>query len=298
MNIKKYGSFSGRLFNVFNYALMTVFMIACLYPFYYVIIYSLSDPHKISRGGVFFWPVNPTIDSYVEILSKKTVPLAFVVSAAKTVLGTALCIYCSSLFGYLMTKQEMRFRKLVYRFVISSMYLGAGLIPWYLTMKAYGLQNSFLLYVIPGMLNAFFVILIKTYIESIPASMEESAEVDGAGFLTMFHRIIFPLSKPIIATVAVFSAVGIWNSWQDNFFLVSNPNLQTIQLILYKYFNEATLLAAELARNPSAIKEAPKISSETVKMTMSVISIVPILLVYPFMQRYFVKGIMLGAVKG
>jgi len=298
MTIKEYGAFYGRLFNVFNYVLMTMFMIVCLYPFYYIIIYSLSDPYEISRGGVFFWPVNPTFDSYTQILSKNTVPLAFVVSAVRTILGTVLCIYCSSLFAYLMTKREMLFRTIVYRFVITSMYLGAGLIPWYLTMKAYGLQNSFLLYIIPGMLNAFFVILIKTYIESIPASMEESAEMDGAGFLTTFLRIIFPLSKPIIATVAVFSAVGLWNSWQDNFFLVSNPNLQTIQLILYKYFNEATLLAAELARNPSAIKDAPKISSETVKMTMSVISIVPILLVYPFMQRYFVKGIMLGAVKG
>ena len=298
MTSKNSSTFSGRLFNVINYSLMTVFMIVCLYPFYYIIIYSLSDPYEISRGGVFFWPVNPTIDSYVQILSKKTVPLAFVVSASKTVLGTVLCIYCSSLFAYLMTKREMRFRKLVYRFVIASMYLGAGLIPWYLTMRAYGLQNSFLLYIIPGILNPFYVILIKTYIESIPSSMEESAEVDGAGFLKTFHRIIFPLSKPIVATVAVFSAVGIWNSWQDNFFLVSNPNLQTIQLILYKYFNEAALLAAELIRNPSAIKEAPKISSQTVKMTMSVIAIVPILLVYPFMQRYFVKGIMLGAVKG
>ncbi len=298
MGVQANTAFSGRMFNVLNYALMTAFMIVCLYPFYYIIIYSLSDPSEISRGGVFFWPVNPTVDSYVKIFSLQTVPSAFLVSAAKTILGTALCIYCSSLFAYLMTKQEMLFRKFIYRFVITSMYLGAGLIPWYLTMKFYGLQNNFLLYIVPGMLNAFFVILVKTYIESIPPSMEESAEVDGAGFLTTFHRIIFPLSKPIVATVAVFSAVGIWNAWQDNFFLVSNPNLQTIQLILYNYFNESTRLAAEAARNPSGIREAPKVSSETVKMTMSVISIVPILLVYPFMQRYFVKGIMLGAVKG
>lgn len=191
-------------------------------------------------------------------------------------------------------------RKLVYRFIIITMYLSAGLVPWYLVMKAYGFQNSFLLYIIPGAINAYYMILIKTFIEQIPESMEESAEIEGAGFFTIFLRIIIPLSKPILATIAIYRAVAQWNSWQDNFFLVSKSSLQTVQLLLYKHLNETEKLMAMIRSglNMEAGEGGIVIPPQTIRMAAVVITIVPIMMVYPFAQKYFTKGIMMGAVKG
>ncbi|MDF2651242.1 MAG: carbohydrate transporter permease, partial [Paenibacillus sp.] len=164
MSIRQEGSIFGRLFNVVNYLVMSIFTFVCLYPFYYVFIYSISDP-RMAAKGIYLFPAKISIDSYVQIFELGTVPHAFLVSVEKTVVFTILCVYFSTMFAYLLTKKEMLFRKFVYRFVVSSMYLSAGLIPWYITMKAYGLQDNFLLYVIPGAINAFYIILAKTYIE-------------------------------------------------------------------------------------------------------------------------------------
>lgn len=291
-------SFSSKLFDGFNYMVMILFALLCVYPFYYVLIYSLSNP-SAAASGIYLWPADITLDSYRQIISLGTIPSAFLISAAKTVIGTIICVYCSSIFAYLMTKQEIIGRRFFYRFVVASMYLQAGLIPWYLTMKLYGLQNNFLLYIIPSAVNAFYIILVKTYMESIPSSLEESAEIDGAGFFKIFHAIILPLSKPIIATISVYAAVELWNSWKDNFFLVNKTSLQTIQLILYNYLNDANDMARNaMLQTSGGMLQIEEISPETIQMTITVISVIPIMMVYPFLQKYFVKGIMMGAVKG
>lgn len=160
------------------------------------------------------------------------IPLATVVSFARTVIGTAITVMASSFFVYLITQQDMLFRKFVYRFLVITMYFSSGLIPWYLTMKAYGLQNNFLLYVVPSALSTYYVILIKTFMEQLPASLQESAMLDGAGYTKIFVSVIFPLCKPIVATIAVFAAVGQWNSWFDNYLLVTDKDLTTLQLIM------------------------------------------------------------------
>jgi putative aldouronate transport system permease protein len=294
---KQHSSIWERLFDQFNYVFMTLFTLVCMYPFYYVFIYSISDPRTAARG-IYFFPTKLSFDSYTNILALGTVPLAFVVSIVKTVLFTMLCVYFSSMFAYLLTKREMLFRKAVYRFVISSMYLSAGLIPWFITMKTYGLQDNFLLYIIPGAINAFYIILVKTYIEQIPDSLEESAQIDGAGFMALYNKIIFPLSKPIVATVAVYAAVGCWNTWMDNYFLVHKPGLQTIQIILFNYLNESKAIADNAARQTAGSGLEVQVSEETIKMAITMISVLPIMMVYPFLQKHFIKGIMLGAVKG
>jgi putative aldouronate transport system permease protein len=168
-----------------------------------------------------------------------------------------------------------------------------------MTMKGLGLKNNFLLYVLPSAVTAFYVILVKTYIEQLPASLEESAKIDGAGPFRIFFSIIAPISLPIIATVAIFSAVGQWNTWQDNLYLVNVRNLQTLQLLLYNYLNTATATGDVSRMSAMAlIANARSVSPTSLRMTMSMITVFPILLVYPFMQRYFIKGIMLGAIKG
>lgn len=298
MKIKQDNSILERLFNGFNGIFMILFTFICVYPFYYLLIYSISDP-RLAAKGIYFYPLKFTFDSYQKIFELGTIPHAFLVSVEKTVLFTILCVYFSTMFAYLLTKKEMLFRKFVYRYVISSMYLSAGLIPWYITMRTFGLKDNFLLYILPGAINAFYIILAKTYIESIPASLEESAQMDGAGFMTTFNRIIFPLSRPIVATIAVYAAVGCWNSWIDNYFLVSKENLQTIQMILYNYLNDALALANNAAQQTSGSGGLKvQVSADSIKMTITIISVLPIILVYPFLQKNFIKGIMLGAVKG
>ena len=199
----------------------------------------------------------------------------------------AVFLFGSSLFAYLVTKKDMIGRKFVYRFVVITMYLSAGLVPYYITMKAYHLNNTFWLYIIPGIVNAYYVILIKTFIEQIPQSLQESAELDGAGFFKIYTSIILPLSKPILATVAVYASVGAWNS-----------NLQTVQLILYNCINQAQMLADSMRSGQVGNAAAISLSADSVRMATTIITVIPVMLVYPFLQKYFVKGVMLGAVKG
>ncbi|MCL6458379.1 MAG: carbohydrate ABC transporter permease, partial [Gorillibacterium sp.] len=227
---------------------------------------------------------------------------AFLISASRAVIGTIVTVLACSLFSYLITKREMFARQFVYRFVIITMYLNAGLIPWYITMRGLGLKDNYLLYILPTIISAYFVILIKTYMESIPAALEESAMIDGAGYLRVFVSVILPISMPIVATVAIFHAVNQWNSWTDNYFLVSNPKLQTLQLILLQYLRQSEAMASaanrELIASSSGVTGGIRISPASVKLAITMIVTLPIMLVYPFLQRYFVKGIMLGAVKG
>ena len=248
-----------------------------------------------------FIPRGLHIGNYTALLNVGDLSSAFIVSISRTVLGTALMVMASGLVGYLVTKQEMWGRKFFYRFLIITMYFNAGLIPWFLNMQMLGLTNTFWAYIIPGIVAPYNIILVKTYIESIPAELEESASMDGATHMTVFRKIIWPLSKPILATIAIFGAVGNWNSFTDSLMLMSSaPKLYTLQHRLYIYLNQASNLSA-LMESGGQVSEAvlkSALSGKVIKYTISMVTVIPILLVYPFMQRYFEKGIMLGAVKG
>ncbi len=285
--------FSNAMFNTINYALLAAFMLICVYPFYYVLIYSLSDPQTVHKG-IALLPSGFTLYNYIQIFELKNIFNAFLISLLRSVIGTIATVLCCSLFAFVLTKEKMYFRKIIYRLMVFTMYLNAGLIPYYLTVRMYGLRNSFLVYIIPAAVNAFYVILLKTFMEQLPVSLEESATIDGAGYLTIFRKLVFPLSMPIIATIAVFSSVGQWNSWFDNYIFCTGKSLNTLQYILLKYLEDSSRIADLYTVTSSGIKPTP----DSVRMTMTMIVIFPILLVYPFMQRYFTKGIMLGAIKG
>ena len=289
-----------QIFNVFNIMFLGLFAFICIYPFWYVMVGSVSSG-PLARFA-YFWPTGFTLITYEQIFANPDIWRAIFISVARTVIGTFLTVFFTSMLAYLCTKQKMYFRRFVYRFFIITMYFQAGLIPWYITMSAYGLQNNFLLYVIPGTINAFFLILVKTFIESVPSSIEESAEIDGAGFFRIYIVIMLPLIKPILATIAVFASVGQWSTWQDNFFLVTDRSLMTLQLMLFNYLQQAQTLANAMRQATAATAgagvERVLISPENVRMAMVVVTVLPIMLVYPFLQRYFTKGIMLGAVKG
>jgi multiple sugar transport system permease protein/putative aldouronate transport system permease protein len=289
------------VFYILNYAFFTIFTLMCLFPFYYLFINTISDNDMVRKGQITLIPHGLNIQNYLMMLNVSDLGNAFVVSIARTILGTALMVMASALIGYLVTKQEMWHRKFWYRFLVITMYFNAGTIPWFMNMKMLGLTDHFAAYIIPGIVAPYNIILVKTYIESIPAELEESAFMDGAGFFTVFRKIIWPLCKPILATIAIFGAVGHWNSFTDSLILMqNNPTLYTLQHRLYIYLNTSSNLGSVMSTGGTAASSAAAalLNTKVLKYTISMVTVIPILLVYPFMQRFFEKGIMLGAVKG
>ena len=249
------------------------------------------------------WPINFTFENYIEMLSIPDITHAIGVSVARTVLGTIGHVLCCMLLGYLFTLERMPFRKLIYRFMIVTMYVGGGMIPTYLVFRSYGLVNSFWVYVIPGLISMYDVILVKTFVEAIPTSLEESARIDGASTIRIFISIIMPLSLPIAATLAVYASNSQWNAWWDNqLYNAAREDLTTLQMLLYTYLNQAEKLIEQMYEDHTQeitnMAMDTKMTGRGLKMTVTMISVIPILCVYPFMQRYLIKGIMIGAVKG
>ena len=292
--------FASRLFDVINYLAFGIFTLMCVYPFYYIFINTISDNTLTARGQVMFYPIGVHFSNYAQVLKIAGLADATLVSIARTVLGTGLTVFASAFVGYIVTKEKLWHRKLCYRFIVATMYFNAGIIPWFILMMNIGFTNNFLAYIIPGIVSPFNIILVKTYIESIPPALEESAQIDSAGYWTRFTRIVLPLCMPILATVTVFSAVGQWNSFQDTLFLMTDRKLYTLQFLLYRYINESNALATILKNSNGAVNMNLSLvqTPTSVRMTVTMIVVAPILLVYPFFQRYFVGGIMIGAVKG
>jgi putative aldouronate transport system permease protein len=286
-------------FDIFIYLFFGIFTLVCIVPFYYVFIHSISANELVSKGLITFIPRGVHFDNYVKIFQLKALPMAILVTLARTVLGTFLSVLCTAFVGYAISKRELWHRKFLYRFHIITMYFGTGLIPWYINMQNLHLANNFLAYII-GVISAFNLILVKTYVESVPASLEESAEIDGAGYLAVFFRIILPVCKPILATIAIFTAVGHWNSFMDNLILMRDPRLNTLQFLLWQYLNEASAIANNIKYSGGAVNvnTTAELTITSIKMTIAMIVTLPVFFVYPVFQKHFVRGIMIGAIKG
>jgi len=289
-----------KAFDALNYVLFGLFTLICIFPFYYLFINTISDNDLVAKGLITLWPKGLHLNNYIALQNVNDLFQSALVTVIRTVLGTALMVGASGFAGYLVTKQKLWKRSFWYRFLVITMYFNAGLIPWYLNMMMLGLTNNFWAYIIPGIVAPYNIILVKTYVESLPAELEESALLDGAGFFTVFTKIIWPLSKPILATIAIFGAVGNWNSFQDSLLLMqSAPEYFTLQHRLYDYLNSSTNLGALVSGAGGATGLTGSMTNPVViKYTIAMATVLPILAVYPIMQRYFVKGIMLGAVKG
>lgn len=301
MKKKEKLSFGDVIFNICNYGFFSVFTVLCIFPFYYLFINTISNNDLSNKGLITFIPKGIHFSNYVQILKIQGLSQAALVSVGRTVIGTFVTVLASALLGFLFTKDQMWGRKIWYRFVVITMYLQAGSIPWYITMMNLHLTNNFLAYIIPAIVAPFNIIMVKTFVESVPASMQESAEIDGAGYFTVFTRIILPLIKPILATIAIWAAVGQWSSFGDTLFLMTDSKLFTLQFVLYKYLNEAASLAALVKGSAGAAANLNVATMQTptsVRMTVSMVVVLPILFVYPYFQRFFVKGVMIGAVKG
>lgn len=300
-NRRIYRSPGDVCFDLINVLLLTVFTLICVFPFYYLFINTISDNALSARGLITLLPKGVHFENYIQIFKISGILTAAIVSLARTVIGTTLSVFASAFLGYLLTKQNMIGHKLVYRFIVVTMYFNAGVIPWYINMMNLHLLNNFLVYILPTIVAPYSIILVKTYVESIPSALEDAAQMDGAGYMARFAWVILPVCLPILATITIFSAVGQWNSFQDTLFLISDNRLYTLQFLLYRYMNEAEALATIIKTAESSELLANMTITQTptsIKMTVSMIVVLPILLVYPYFQKYFVKGIMIGAVKG
>lgn len=291
-----------RVISVITYVIYSIFAFVCLYPFYYIAINSISNNDLSQRGKVVLYPLEIHFTNYIQVFQLKGLLNAAKVSVERTVIGTLVTVLVAAFLGYMFTRETLWKRKLWYRVVVATMYFNAGIIPWYITMSNLGLKNNFWVYIFPFAVQPFYIILCKTYVESVPKELQEAAEIDGAGTLTIFFKIILPVIKPILATIAIFAAVAQWNSFQDTLLLVTDDKLMTLQFTLYRYIQSASSLKSLISSSGNAASIAQTLATAqnqtSVRMTVTMVVVIPIMMVYPFFQRYFTKGIMIGAVKG
>ena len=284
------------LFEGFLYVVFALLIIICAYPFYFLLISTISDNHLVNLNKITIIPKGIHFTNYVDVLKLERIRTSAIVSVLKTVIGTATNLLITSYMAYFFSKEEVWHRKFFYRFTILTMYFSVGIIPAYMNIKMLGLMNSFWVYIVPHAFTVYNMILVKTSMEAIPPSLEESAEIDGAGYMTRFFRIVLPLSKPILATVGLFSAVSQWNNIFDTKLYITNWRLYSLQFTLWEYYNQIKSIQETLEEMGGEMASAA--STHSVRLTMTAITMIPIICIYPFVQKYYMKGIMLGAVKG
>ena len=292
---KRKKSLSDRIFVICNTIFMIAFVVITLYPVLNTLAISFNDGTDALRGGIYLIPRKFTLKNYITVLQKDDLITGAIVTVARTVVGTLLALVSNAILAFVVSRKNFLFKKQLSLFWVITMYVNGGLIPTFLLFKGLHLTNSFWVYVIPGMVNAFNMLVIRTYMNGIPDSLEESAQLDGAGYTTIFTKIISPLCKPVYATVALFVAVGQWNSWFDAMlYNRMSDKLTTLQYELMKLLSSVT--------NQGTSAEAMKNSTGTVTPTSvraaaTIITMLPIICIYPFLQQYFVAGLTLGGVK-
>lgn len=292
---KKKGTSGDKVFTVCNTIFMILFVVITLYPILNTVAISFNDGTDALRGGIYLWPRKWSLKNYATVIQKDNLITGAYITVLRTVVGTVLSLAINAILAFIISRKRFLFKKELSLFWVITMYVNGGLIPTFLLYKGLGLTNSFWVYVIPGMVSAFNMLVIRTYMNGLPDSLEESAQLDGAGYTTIFLKIISPLCKPVYATVALFVAVGQWNSWFDAMlYNRMSANLTTLQYELMKLLSSVT--------NQSSSAEAMKNAAGTVTPTSiraaaTIVTILPIVCLYPFLQKYFVAGLTLGGVK-
>ena len=296
--IKK--SISERLFDGINYFIMIVMIIVMLYPFWNTIVVSFNDAIDSIKGNVYIWPRKFTFYNYTNLFRTNKLIDAFWVSVSKTILVTICNVFLSSLTAYILSRKEFVLKKIMTIFLVATMYLSAGLIPQYFNYKDLGLINNYLVYILPGMLGAFNVIVIRTFIYGLPDSLAESAKIDGAGEFRIFIQIIMPLCKPVLATVALWVAVGAWNEWFDTYMFASSKQyLSTLQFEMMKLLSSSLIQSGPQNANLAAqSSKTGTVTPTSVRSAITIVAALPIIFVYPFLQKYFITGLYVGGVKG
>lgn len=285
------------IFDTINYIFIIVFCFLCLYPIWYVVVNSFNDAHDAMMGGIYWWPRVFSLENYRTVFADNRVLQAFKVTVAKTLIGTMVNVFFTAMVAYPMSKTYLVGRKFYMAMGTITLFFSGGLIPTFILFKNLNLLDNFLVYIIPAAFNFFNLLIFINFFREIPPSLEESARIDGASDWRIFLRIILPLSKPVLATIALFAGVGQWNDWFGGvMYMTTRMDLEPIQTYLYRMV--AQVGANQVAGSVSASNiSAQSTTSTAIKLATMVITTVPICCVYPFLQKYFVKGVMIGAVK-
>lgn len=292
---KKKRSVADTTFVVLNTIFMIAFVVITLYPVLNTLAISLNDGTDALKGGIYLLPRKFTWKNYVTVLQKDNLITGAWVTVARTVIGTVLALVANAILAFIVSRKRFLFRKQLSLFWVITMYVNGGMIPTFLLFKGIGLTNSFWVYVIPGMVSAFNMLVVRTFMNGIPDSLEESAQLDGAGYTTIFVKIISPLCKPVYATVALFVAVGQWNSWFDAMlYNRMSDKLTTLQYELMKLLSSVTNQGSSMEAMKNA---AGSVTPTSVRAAATILTMLPIICIYPFLQRYFVAGMTLGGVK-
>lgn len=284
-----------KIYNIVGTIIFLLITFICVYPFWYLLICTISNQKMVELNQVVLLPKGINFRNYVEIFGVQNLYNSFLISVGRTVMTTAVSLVCTSYMAYFFTKRDMWGHTFWYRFTVITMYFSAGMIPEYLNNRMLGLNNTFWIYVIPAAISVYNMVLVKTNIEAMGPELEESAHLDGAGYLTRFFKIVLPLQTPILATVSLFTAVNQWNDFFTTKLYVTNTKLYTLQFLLYELLNQVAAAAEQIDHVAGA---AATITPTGIRMTLTAIVIIPIICVYPFVQRFYVKGLMVGAVKG
>jgi len=284
-----------KVFVVCNTLFMVAFVVITLYPVLNTLAISFNDGTDALRGGIYLWPRKWTLKNYITVLQKQNLITGAYITVARTVSGTLLALAANAILAFIVSRKNFLFKRELSLFWVITMYVNGGMIPTFLLYRSLHLTNSFWVYIIPGMFSAFNMLVIRTYMTGIPDSLEESAQLDGAGYTTIFLKIISPLCKPVYATVALFVAVGQWNSWFDAMlYNRMSSHLTTLQYELMKLLSSVTNqgTSAEAMKNA-----AGTVTPTSVRAAATILTMLPIICLYPFLQRYFVTGLTIGGVK-
>jgi len=290
------------IFDSINYFLLAVIFVVTLYPFYYVLILSFNEGIDAVRGGIYLFPRKPSFENYQNLFISAKWMAGLSVSAMRTLAGTLLGVMFTSMVAYGMSFRNMVFRKGYYAIIIFAMYFHGGLIPTFLLYRTIGIMNTFGVYIFPNLLSIFFMMVMVAFFQDIPASLMEAARIDGAGEWRIYVKVVLPLSTSILATSALFIGVNHWNSWLDSAYYIQNKDLKTLSYLMMETINKSMIDRMSMTGGVDVSVQtqgyaSTAVTTRSLQMAAMILSVAPIISVYPFLQKYFVKGIMLGSIK-
>lgn len=282
--------------DILKVVFLAIVVVVTVYPFWNIFIISINDATDAIRGGIYFLPRKLSLNSYQEILGRQTFLDSIKVSVGRTVIGTPVAVLVTSMLAFALSRKDLVARKFWNLLFVFTMYFGGGLVPYYMVLKNIHLLDSFWVFIFPMAMSVYNMILVRSYIDSMPEELFEAAKIDGANDLVVYFRMILPLSKPILMTVGLFVAISQWNSWFDAYLYTSSQSLKPMQSILVEILNQYQTGATTSSQMSNA-KAGFTVTPDSIRMAATMVATLPIIMVYPFIQKYFVKGIMLGAVK-
>jgi putative aldouronate transport system permease protein len=283
--------------------ILTVLGFSTMYPFWNSLVISFNVGSDTSLGGITFWPRKLTLENYSLVFGDGRISQAFMISALRTVSGTLLSVLLTAVFAYGLSKRELIGRKYYMIFCIITMYFSGGLIPSFLLIRGMGMMDTFWVMIIPGLISVYNMIIFRTFFLGLPAGLEESARMDGCNHFGVLFRIVLPISGPVIATLSLFTAVWHWNDWFSPTIYINDTRLLPIQTLLKQILNSNIVteqLLQSVGNNAAAqdrLAAAQSVTTRSLSMATTMVATLPIIMVYPFLQKYFVKGVLIGSLK-